>query len=141
MIPDHETRQPATDPDAMTRQEEVALDQGVMNPYMEHAYEDGSWPQQKIPVYQPKKRRPTYEPRHGDSEADMGAPTYYQNYEPLTVEQLAERAAVRNGIGHRQAMAAGIMATHDAIVKETAGENISYQMARERAAAEKRANR
>lgn len=111
---------------------ETLLEQGIINQYMADAAEAGHWP-----------RHRQSQTRHTDR---RGGRSYSEEFpDPQTVsppevvsdEQIAERQAVIDGPDHQAAKAAGILATHNRVMKTTEGESVSYRVARELAAREK----
>jgi hypothetical protein len=85
------------------------------------------------------RRKAGYESRHGDSELDTGTPQYHEKAEPLSKEEIERREAVKQGPGRRAAMAMAALATHTAIMRQTAGQSVSHQIALERARQDRQA--
>ncbi len=113
------------------------LEQGIINQFMADVAANGSWPKmEKSRSGQSQTHRTDRRGGRSYSE-ELPDPQTALPPEVLSDEQIAERQAVLDGSDHQAAKAAGILATHNRIMKTTEGESVSYRIARELAAQEK----
>ena len=147
MVRRHEIPQSASGPDLheealrKTREESGIFNGTQLDFFDSESGVDPERPQYRKPHRSASRKRRAPEPRYGDSEIDAGPPQYQQPYTPQTPEEIAANKAVLEGPGHQAAVAVGILATHNAIMKATEGESVTYRLARERAAQELRDRR
>ena len=147
MVSDHENNNDASQlNDAALAHAERLVDQGVSTMHAARIHESGELPYiprphtvQDPPVAEKTRAvshrggRPFPEPSDSDLDPNWSIPSFHSS-----AAELESVIASRDSPARRAAAAAAIRATHNSVMRRTAGEGIVFQIAAERAAQERR---